>query len=100
MEPVSVLMFVFGIALFLAGVYLFTGHKSELLLWKSTDKNPSKETLRYIGKIVMATSLSPVLCGILAALLGEASVIPYIIFVITLIGFPIVFAVVFNKERK
>ena len=31
----SVLFFIFGFLIFLAGLYIYTGHKSELLLWKT-----------------------------------------------------------------
>ena len=65
----SILMFVFGILIFLAGLYLYTGHKSELLLWKVHDikKFSMKETIN-VGKWTMISSLIPFLLGILGIL--------------------------------
>lgn len=67
MNGFSILMFLFGFCIFLAGLYLFTGHKSELLLWKVHDikKFPMSE-VKNVGKWTMICSLIPVLIGILA----------------------------------
>ena len=65
MNGISVLMFALGIGTFLAGLYLFTGHKSELLLWKNPQakKMPMTE-VKNVGKWTMITSAIIVAIGI------------------------------------
>jgi len=55
----SVLMFVFSFFIFIAGLYIFTGHNSELLLWKTYKKNTPINELRNIGKWTMVSSIIP-----------------------------------------
>ena len=70
MNGFSILMFIFGLSIFLAGLYLYTGHKSELLLWKVHDikKMPMKE-VKNVGKITMISSLLPIVLGIIGLFL-------------------------------
>ncbi len=62
----SVLFFIFGFLIFLAGLYIYTGHKSELLLWKThnVEKLTLKE-LKHIGKWTMISSIIPIILAIL-----------------------------------
>ncbi len=66
MNGVSILMFALGIGVFLAGLWLFTGHKSELLLWKNPDasKLPMKE-VKNVGKWTMISSAIPIAIAII-----------------------------------
>ena len=65
MSGLSILMIIFGGCILLAGLYLYTGHKSELLLWKTHNvKNMTKEELRVIGKWTMISSIIPFLIAI------------------------------------
>ena len=66
MNGFSILMFIFGLGIFLAGLYIYTGYRSEVLLWKGPDpkKMPLKE-LKKVGKITMITSLLPIILGII-----------------------------------
>ena len=64
MSGLSILMFIFAFCIFLAGLYIYTGHNSELLLWKGYNKNATKEELQNVGKWTMLTSLIPVIIGI------------------------------------
>ena len=69
MNGFSILMIIFGLLIFLSGLYLFTGHKSELLLWKVHDiKKFSKEDTIKVGKWTMISSCIPFLLGILGIL--------------------------------
>lgn len=62
----SILMIIFAILIFLAGLYLFTGHKSELLLWKVHDiKRFTIAETKNVGKWTMITSLIPLILSIL-----------------------------------
>lgn len=65
MDGFSILMFIFGLGIFLAGLYLYTGHRSELLLWKGPNpKKMSLEELKKVGRITMISSLLPMIFGI------------------------------------
>lgn len=65
MNGFSILMFIFSLGIFLAGLYLFTGHNSELLLWKTYRKDTPKEEIVNVGKWTMISSLVPLILGIL-----------------------------------
>ena len=66
MNGISILMFALGIGVFLAGLWLFTGHKSELLLWKNPQakKMPMAE-VKNVGKWTMIASAVPVVIAII-----------------------------------
>ena len=66
MSGFSILMFIFGLLIFLAGLYLYTGHRSELLLWKNhhVDKMPIEE-VKNVGKWTIISSLIPIILAII-----------------------------------
>ncbi len=67
----SILMTIFGILIFLCGVYIYTGHRNEVLLWKVYDvKKLTNEELKKIGKWTMLSSLVPLLLALLGFILG------------------------------
>ena len=58
MNGFSLLMFIFSVLVFIAGVVLITGHKDELLLWKVHNvKALPKRDVRNIGKWTIITSI-------------------------------------------
>lgn len=59
MSGFSILMLIFAISIFIAGLYTYTGHKSELLLWKVHKKNITNDDLKEIGKWTMISSIIP-----------------------------------------
>lgn len=65
----SCLMLIFGILISLAGYYIYTGHNSELLLWKTYRKDTPKSELREIGKWTMISSLIPLLLSLIGFVL-------------------------------
>ena len=65
MVPFSIFMILFGILIFLAGLYIYKGHNSELLLWKGYNKNATREELKNTGMWVMISSLVPFVLAIL-----------------------------------
>lgn len=65
MVPFSIFMIIFGILIFLAGLYIYKGHNSELLLWKGYNKNATKEELKNTGMWVMISSIVPFVLAIL-----------------------------------
>lgn len=66
MNGLSILMFIFGFLIFIAGLYIYKGHNSELLIWRGYNKNATKEQLKVIGKWTMIVSLIPIIIGIIA----------------------------------
>ena len=76
------LMLIFGICIFLIGIYVYTGHYSQILFARSHMKNPGKEYLKYLGKIIMLVSTAPMISAITALFLPENSLIPMLILVI------------------
>ena len=70
MNGFSCLMFIFGLLIFLAGLYLFTGHKNELLLWKVPDiKKFTMSEVKNVGKWTMIVSIVPIIIAIIALFL-------------------------------
>ena len=69
MNGFSVLMFIFGLFIFLAGLYVYKGHNNELLLWKGYNKNRTKRELKTIGKWLMIISLIIILIGFIGLFL-------------------------------
>ncbi|MBR3198832.1 MAG: hypothetical protein IKG27_02315 [Bacilli bacterium] len=59
MNGFSCLMLIFAVLVFIAGLYIYTGHNSELLIWKGYNKNATKSELENIGKWTMIASLVP-----------------------------------------
>lgn len=66
MSGFSILMLIFGLLIFIAGLYIYTGHKNELLLWKTHNiEKITKEELKVIGMWTMISSLIPFILAIL-----------------------------------
>ena len=65
MVSFSIFMIIFGILIFIAGLYIYKGHNSELLLWKGYNKNATREELKNTGMWVMISSLVPFVLAIL-----------------------------------
>ena len=71
MNGFSILMIIFGILIFLCGLYLFTGHKNEVLLWKVHDiKKLNIEETKNVGKWTMISSIIPFIIALLAFIFG------------------------------
>ena len=71
MNGFSCLMFIFAFLIFIAGIYLYTGHKNELLLWKVHDiKKFTIEETKNVGKWTMISSLVPLILAIIGLFLG------------------------------
>lgn len=71
MSGFSILMLIFAVLIFLAGLYIYTGHNNELLLWKGYKKNRSKEELKLIGKWTMISSSIPFILSIIGLFINE-----------------------------
>ena len=100
MSGFGILMLLLAAGIFACGMYLYTGHNSDLLLWKAPMKNPSKADLEYVGGITMFISLCPVLTGITALLSKEESAVPVFVFFGSAIVIPLIAARIFKKKDK
>ena len=70
MNGFSCLMFIFALLIFIAGIYLYTGHKSELLLWKVHDiKKFTIEETKNVGKWTIIAGLVPLILAIIGLFL-------------------------------
>ena len=69
MNGFSILMLTFGTLIFFAGLYTYTGHYSEILLWHIHKKNPTKSELKNIGKWTMISSTIPIILSIIGLFL-------------------------------
>lgn len=98
MNGFGILMLILAAGVFLCGLYLYTGHNSDLLLWKAPMKNPSKEDLQYVGGITMFVTLCPLITGISALLANEDSPLPVIVFFGSAIAVPLIAAKIFKKK--
>jgi uncharacterized membrane-anchored protein len=78
-------MIVFGVLLFIAGLYIYTGHNSEILLWRGYNPNRTKKELKQIGTGVIVIGLSPLISGITALFFEDDSIIPLIVMFIIMI---------------
>ena len=66
----TILMLIFGTLIILAGLYIYTGHNSELLIWRGYNKNATKEEIRNIGKWTMISGLIPIILAIIGIFLN------------------------------
>lgn len=57
MNGFSILMFIFGISVLLIGLYMFTGHKIDMLSWRAEFKNLNIDGWKNVGKWTMITSI-------------------------------------------
>ncbi len=69
LNGLSILMFIFCGLVFIAGLYIYRGHNSELLLWKGRNPNATKEELQVTGKWTMITSIVILMIGIISMFL-------------------------------
>ena len=68
MNGFSILMLIFGLLIFLCGLYLYQGKNgdfTQLLLWKTHKKSYTKSELQLAGKWTMIASLIPFVLAIL-----------------------------------
>ena len=64
----SIFMIIFGIVLFLFGLYMATGHDVRSLLWTAPYKHLTKQGFIQLGKWVMVSSVIPFLLAIIGVI--------------------------------
>ncbi len=57
MNGFSILFFIFGTCVLLVGLYMFKGHKLDLLTWRAAFRNLSESEWINIGKWTMISSI-------------------------------------------
>ena len=65
MNGFSTLMFIFAISVFLVGLYMFTGHKIDMLTWRVPYQNLNSDDWKKIGKYTMIVSMFILIIGII-----------------------------------
>ncbi len=70
MNGFSILMLIFGVCIFLVGLYAYTGHKLEIMTGRPQFKNLTKQEWKNIGKWLMIVSIIPIVAAILGQLFG------------------------------
>ena len=57
MSSFAILFFIFATCVLLAGLYMYTGHKIEMLAWKAAFKSLDKDGWKNVGKWTMISSI-------------------------------------------
>lgn len=57
MNGFSTLFFIFGFCVLLTGLYMYRGHKLELIAWKAAFKGLNKDGWKNVGKWTMISSI-------------------------------------------
>ena len=57
MNGFSILFFIFGICVFLVGLYAYTGHEIGILTCRAAFRNLTKDNWKNIGKWTMISSI-------------------------------------------
>lgn len=70
LNGLSVLMYIFGGLVILAGLYIYKGHNSELLIWKGRNPNATKEELKVTGRWTMIVGIIIIVIGIVGMFLN------------------------------
>ena len=65
MSGFSILMIIFGIAILLTGLYMYTGHKLGIMTYRAAFRNLKVSEWKNIGKWTMVSSLVPIVLAIL-----------------------------------
>lgn len=69
MKEFGILMIIFATLVFLAGLYMFTGHKIEILTGRPAYKNLNKNEWKNIGKYTMIVSVGIFILALLLIIL-------------------------------
>ena len=57
MNGLSLLFIIFGLLIFLTGLYMYTGHKLEIMTMRAAYRNLNKSDWKNIGKWTMISSI-------------------------------------------
>ena len=65
MSGFGILMIIFAIALFLTGLYMYTGHEIKMIKWRAAFKNTTISDWKKIGKYTIMVSGFVLILGII-----------------------------------
>ena len=80
MNPYAIIMFIFGIVIFLVGISIYKGN--DTLLIRGYYKKGTKAYLRFVGRTTMTVSLSPVLSAI-SSIIIDNTIIAMLVLIIS-----------------
>ena len=69
MNGFSILFFIFGICVFLVGLYAYTGHELSIMTFRAAFRNLNKSQWKNIGKWTMIASIFIFIIAILGLFL-------------------------------
>ena len=64
MSGFGILMLIFAVSVFLVGLYMYTGHKLNIIAWKAAFKGLTIDGWKKVGKYTMIVSAFILLLGI------------------------------------
>jgi len=70
MNGFSILFFIFGTCVLLVGLYMFKGHKLDLIAWRAPFKSLNKDGWINVGKWTMISSSIIFILAILGLLIA------------------------------
>ena len=65
MSGFGILMLIFATALLLVGIYMFTGHKLDIMTWRVAFRNLTIDDWKKIGKWTIIVSIFVYVLGII-----------------------------------
>ena len=65
MNGFSILMFIFGVLIFIVGLYMYGGHEFKMVSWKAAYKGLTKDGWKNIGRWTMIVSIIPFFLAII-----------------------------------
>ena len=85
MNPYAIIMFIFGIFIFLAGLSIYKGN--DTLLARGYYKKGTKSYLRFVGRTTMMISFSPILSGISSIIIDNIIIAMIVMIIVFILGF-------------
>ena len=85
MQNFGILFIIFGIGVFLMGIYFYTGHFNRKIFWRAMWKNMTKPKIINLGRTTIGISIPITITGISALFFEQESIIPLFILIISLI---------------
>ncbi len=65
----GIFLMIFAVCILLVGLYMFTGHKLNILTWRAAFKNLTINEWKNIGKWTMISSIPIITIGIILIIL-------------------------------
>ena len=94
MNPYAIIMLIFGLLIFLAGISIYKGN--DALLARGYYKKGTKAYLKFVGKTTIVVSLAPILSGLISLIIDSFIIAIIVLIIATIIGFYLSIKI-FNK---